>query len=259
MNISQVAAQLYTVRDFCQTPKAVAEAMKKIRALGYRAVQVSGMGPIAEDELLRILDGEGLECCATHEPGDKILNEPEKVAERLAKLRCRYTAYPYPAGIRFDSAEAARDLGRRLSRSGKVLAEAGRVLTYHNHHIEFLRFEDATVLDLIYGAADPKYLQGEIDTHWVQAGGGCPAAWCRKLKARLPLLHLKDYGLNPELKGVITEIGRGNLDWPEIVRAAEDSGCRWFIVEQDNNWANNDPFEALKISYEFIRTHLCLR
>ena len=39
------------------------------------AVQVSGMEPVAEEELMKILDGEGLICCATHEPGKKIVEE----------------------------------------------------------------------------------------------------------------------------------------------------------------------------------------
>ena len=43
---SFLAAQLYTVRDFAQTAAGLAESLKKIRAIGYRAVQVSGIGLI---------------------------------------------------------------------------------------------------------------------------------------------------------------------------------------------------------------------
>ena len=46
MKIQQVAAQLFTVRDYIKTPADVAVSMKKIRQIGYQAVQVSGMGPI---------------------------------------------------------------------------------------------------------------------------------------------------------------------------------------------------------------------
>ena len=50
MKINQVAAQLYTVRDFAKTPADIATTLKKIRAIGYEAVQVSGVGPIAPAE-----------------------------------------------------------------------------------------------------------------------------------------------------------------------------------------------------------------
>src|SRR5579863_139109 len=103
MKIKQVAAQLYTVRDFAKTPPEIAQTLKKIRAIGYEAVQLSGLGPISESELLATLKGEGLVCAATHEDGNTILNEPQLVVERLRKLACPLTAYAWPAGIKFDT------------------------------------------------------------------------------------------------------------------------------------------------------------
>jgi sugar phosphate isomerase/epimerase len=99
MKMSQVAAQLYTLRDHLKTPDDIAKSLQKVAAIGYKAVQVSGMGPIPEEDLNAILKENGLVCCATHEPGDVIRQNPEKVVERLKKLNCRYTAYPYPGGV----------------------------------------------------------------------------------------------------------------------------------------------------------------
>ena len=56
-----LAAQLYTIREYTKTPKDIAESMKKIKAIGYDAVQISGLGPIDNKELASILDGEGLD------------------------------------------------------------------------------------------------------------------------------------------------------------------------------------------------------
>ena len=62
MKISQknLAAQLYTLREFTKTPKDIAETMKKVKQIGYDAVQISALGPIDPKELAAILDGEGL-------------------------------------------------------------------------------------------------------------------------------------------------------------------------------------------------------
>ncbi len=255
MNIKQVAAQLYTLRDFLKTPGEIGQTLKKVRAIGYEAVQLSGLGPIGEDELVKMLDGEGLICCATHEGSDTIILSPGAVVDRLNKLNCRFTAYPWPAGVDFSAIESVRAFAAALNASGKTLHDSGKVLTYHNHHIEFRRLEGRPILDIIYSETDARYLQGEIDTYWVQHGGGNPVEWCRKLGGRLPLLHLKDYAINAENTPTFAEIGNGNLDWPRIVKTAEESGCEWFIVEQDV--CPVDPFESLKMSFEYIKDTLC--
>ena len=109
-------------------------------------------------------------------------------------------------------------------------------------------------MDAIYSDTKPQNLQGEIDTYWVQYGGGCPLAWCERLKGRLPLLHMKDYQITDENQPRWCEVGNGNLDWKHIVAASDAAGCEWFIVEQDS--CPGDPFDSLKASYEFIKTHL---
>lgn len=255
MKTQQVAAQLFTLREYIQTPPEIASTLRRVREIGYTAVQISGMGPIAEEELMRILDGEGLVCCATHEPGQKLFSEPEAIVERLNKLNCRYTAYPYPAGVKLDTIEDVNAFASGLNHAGKALSESGKVLCYHNHHIEFRRIGGRTILDAIYADTDPRYLQGEIDTYWVQYGGGDPVAWCERLNGRLPLLHMKDYAINADNQPVFAEIGSGNLDWKRIVAASESSGCEWFIIEQDICPA--DPFESLKISFEYVRETFC--
>lgn len=254
MKINQVAAQLYTLRDHLKTPADIAASLKKVRAMGYESVQASGMGPIPEAELLKILKGEDLTLCATHEDSNVILDEVGKVIDRLQKLGCKYTAYPYPAGIDFSKQEHVDQLIRKLDAAGEAMAKAGQVLTYHNHAHEFYKFQGKPLLDYIYAKTNPRFVQGEIDTYWVQAGGGDPVAWCRKLKGRLPLLHLKDYGVGPDGKPYFAEIGNGNLDWPAIISTAEASGTEWFIVEQDT--CPGDPFESLAMSFSYIKEKL---
>ena len=251
MKIEQVAAQLYTLRDFLKTPPQIAASLKRVRAIGYQAVQVSGMGPIDEAELVRILDGEGLVCCATHEPTMKILDNPDAVVERLKKLGCRYTAVPAPAGTALSTLDEVKSYASRIDSAGAVLRSAGQVLAYHNHHYEFKRVDGKLILDLLYSETNPKNLAGEIDTYWVQYGGGDPAAWCKKLAGRLPMLHLKDYVIDTEGKPAFAEIGYGNLDWYSIIGAAEDAGCEWYIVEQDT--CQRDPLESLAISLRNLR------
>ena len=99
MKIRQVAFQLFTCRDLLKTPAEIAATFKRLRAIGYTAVELCGMGPISEEEVTKILDGEGIVCCSSHESGDFILANPEKIVERLERHQCSTAAYPYAGNI----------------------------------------------------------------------------------------------------------------------------------------------------------------
>ena len=86
MKINQVAAQLYTLRNHMTTPAEIAVSLKKVRAIGYEAVQLSGLGPIDDAELKGLCDGEGLVICATHENGDEIQNDPSGVVDKMLTM-----------------------------------------------------------------------------------------------------------------------------------------------------------------------------
>ena len=57
----QIAAQLYTLRDFLKTPADIADAMPRVRKAGYATAQISGVGPIDPAELRRIMLDAGVE------------------------------------------------------------------------------------------------------------------------------------------------------------------------------------------------------
>ncbi len=247
MKKSQLAAQLYTLREFLKTPEDIAKSLARVKAIGFNVVQVSGMGPIPEADLVRICEDNGLEICATHDGGQIIYDTPEVIIERLQKLHCRYTAYPWPHLIPKSAAEAV-EIAKGLNRAAEKFAAAGLVLCYHNHDIEFMRMENGElILDIFYDNAPA--LQSEIDTFWIQAGGQCPTAWVKKMAGRLPLLHLKDYGI-VDRQRAMRPIGCGNLDWKSIIPAAEAGGTEYFIIEQDV--CQKDPFESLADSFRYV-------
>jgi len=250
MKVSQVAAQLYTLRDHCKTSADLAATLAKVKAIGYPAIQVSGIGPITPEEVAELARAEGLVICATHEAAPLILNDPAAVVARLRGFGTRTTAYPYPAGVDFGDVAQVEALAAALNRAGAVLAAAGMTLCYHNHHHEFRKIRGQIILEYLFEHTHPSNLQGEIDTYWVQFGGQDPVAWCRRLAGRLPLLHLKDYQITSESKVTFAEIGQGTLDFPAIIAEAEASGCQWFIVEQDT--CPGDPFDSLATSFRYL-------
>ncbi len=247
MKKNQLAAQLYTLREFLKTPADVAKALPKVREIGYEAIQVSGMGPIDEAELVKIANDCGLTICATHEPGKLFFEDYTKVIERLKKLNCCYTAYPHPHTPLTDK-KTVLEVAAGLNKMALDMAKEGITLCYHNHATEFARVEGELILDLIYKNAPA--LAAEIDTFWVQAGGQNPVDWIKRFPNKQPLLHLKEYGVIGNERKMFA-VGNGNLNWKEIIAAGEACNVEYFIVEQDD--CNGvDPFEELRNSYNYI-------
>jgi sugar phosphate isomerase/epimerase len=255
MKIEQVAVQLYTLRDHLKSPEDYQESLQKVAEIGYKSVEVAGPRPFSESEIASLCAEKGLVINSSHEDPRLILENPAKVVENLDAFGCRYTAYPFPAGVDLSSGDSVRSMVEGLNASGKVLHAAGKVLTYHNHADELEHsLGGMPVLEVIYGQTDPDFLQGEIDTYWIHAGNSSPEAWCARLRDRLPLLHIKDYGPGDDGKPRFMEIGSGILDFRTIIATAEASGCQWFIVEQDD--CPGDPFVSLEQSFRYIRDNL---
>jgi len=246
---------LYTIREFTQTAEAFARSMAKIRDIGYRAVQISAIGSIAPEEVKRITDENGLAICNTHTAFEPLWRNTAEVIDQHRFWNCKNVAIgSLPQEYRTGE-EGFRRFAREASEVGERLAQAGMTFSYHNHSFEFVRFGKHTALDIIYQESDPRYLMAEIDTYWVQHGGGNPAAWIRRMKQRMPVVHFKDYAVTSEgwnTQPVMAEIGEGNLDWAEIIAACQEAQVEWCAVEQDI--CQRDPFESLKISYDYLKS-----
>ena len=254
MGRSVIGAQLYTLRQGLKTPAEIARTLKEVKAVGYDNVQVSGLGPIEPEELKRILDGEGLYCCATHTGLDRLESQFEQVVDEHHLWGCKHIAVPSLPGQFRGSEEGFVKGARAMSEVGLKLADQGITLSYHNHSFEFVRYGRRTGLDIIYQESNPRGLKAELDTYWVQHGGGSPSAWCRKLAGRMPLVHLKDMAIVPidgRPEQAFAEVGEGNLDWPVLLESCDAAGVQWYIVEQD--LCRRPPIESLRISLNNLR------
>jgi len=246
---TQIAAQMYTLREFAKTPADIATALKKVAAMGYGAIQTSGLGPIDPKELKTIADGEGLEICATHTSYDRMKDDPDGVIEDHQVWGCTYPAIASMPGRRDAGASGFTEFAREASDVAARLGEGGLIVPYHNHSFELVRFGNKTGLDIIL--EEGKNLQLEIDTYWIQHGGGDSAAWIRKASGRADLVHVKDMIVVNGKEQMFAEVGEGNLNWPAIVDACKAAGTKWYIVEQDR--CDRDPFESLEISLKNLK------
>jgi len=248
---SKLALQLYTVRDFMKTPEDTIKTLKKVKKIGYDAIQTAGYGGMDVKDFKKALDDTGLYCCATHENLENLTKHTGKVIEEHNILECNFTALGHPGAIKWTLAGLTK-LAKQLDTAGEKLRKANIGLGYHNHAIEFQKIGNKTALEHIYSMTKNNNLQGEIDTFWVQRGGADPVLWINKLKGRMEVIHFKDFIIkNPQQEIIFAEIGEGNLNWKSIIKSCKEIGIRWHIVEEDV--CQRDPFKSIKISLENLK------
>lgn len=246
-----IGAQLYTLREHMKTPADMAKTLQRVREIGYEAVQLSAHGPIEDAEMKKLVDDAGLFVAATHEKYDAIRDETQKIIDKLQLWECPNTALGgLPKDFRNPEGYAA--FARECVEPARTLKAAGIQFGYHNHSFELERLPDGrTALQTIAEESDPDAVAFEIDTYWIQHGGGDPAECLRTFAGRVPFIHVKDMVYVPPDGPTFCEVGEGNMNWPAILAAAKEAGVRWYLVEQDR--CAGDPFEALQQSYKNLR------
>lgn len=249
MKVEQIAAQMYTLRQFTQTEEDIYKTLKKVSEIGFKAVQLSGMAKIDTKLLKSMLDEFSLTVCATHIPYERLKNELDAVIEEHKILGCKHIVIP-SAPREYRSGEGFVKLAKEANEIGKKLKDVGITLSYHNHSFEFKKHNGKTWLEILFENSEPTFLEAEIDTYWVQFAGANVEKWIRKLKDRMSLIHLKDMEMLEEKQQIMSEIGNGNLDWEGIIAACEEANIEWYIIEQDV--CQMDPFESLKISLDYL-------
>ncbi|MCX7044182.1 MAG: sugar phosphate isomerase/epimerase [Candidatus Sumerlaeota bacterium] len=246
-----LGAQLYTLREYCKTLPDVITTFKKVSDIGYKAVQISGFGPVDPKELAKVIADSGLIVAATHMGWNRFLNELDAVIAEHKMWKCHHTAIGGLPG-EYGTLDGLKRFAAEVPPVAARLAKEGMTFSYHNHHHEFIKHGGKTWLEAAFEMISAKDMCFEIDTHWVQRGGGDPAAWVRKCAGRIPLLHLKDMAVSDKREPLMAPIGEGNLNWDAILDAARQSGVEWYLIEQDDCYGR-DPFECLGSSYRFLR------
>lgn len=259
MQSSQLAVQMYTIRDQTKTAEDLAASLQKLHAIGYEAVQLSAVGamdgetPLVSATLARkMLDDNGLRCAATHRNWDTLVNDTDKEIEFHQTLGCNYTAI---GGIPGRYAEWGEDGFRQFVQdAAPVIArlKAARIRWgYHNHDHEFVRLESGhqTRYDIFLDQENADFML-EIDVYWAIHAGVNPERLFERCKGRVPVVHLKDKEVVPKQGPIMAAIGEGNMDWAHILPACAAAGVEVYAVEQDV--CPRDPFDCLRSSYAFL-------
>jgi sugar phosphate isomerase/epimerase len=246
MRPDEIALQLYTLRRLAAVD--LPGTLRDVAAAGYRAVELAGLPDTAPGELARLLGEAGLRVAAAHEGMERLRDDPDEVAARLAEVGCPRVIVPWMAAEDRRTAEDVRRFAAELGRIAWAFADQGIRLGYHNHAFEFEPLDGTTVWDILLGEL-PGEIEIELDVYWAAVGGRDPAAEIRATTGRVRMLHMKDRAPGPEPRDA--PVGEGILWFPEIIRAARAAGVEWYIVEQDEP---REPLEDITRALRYLES-----
>jgi sugar phosphate isomerase/epimerase len=152
-----------------------------------------------------------------------------------------------------------RSLSDKLNSAAEKCRAAGLRLWYHNHNFEFMPKPGGRPIDVLLERFDPKLISLEVDLFWLSMAGIDPAAFVRENASRIVALHLKDragnisvprYDIASVPNDTYEEVGRGVLNFAEILKAAIAAKVQHYFVEQDHA---ADPMQSIRRSYTTVR------
>ena len=246
-----IGAQLYTVREFLKTPEAIGEALKKVRAIGYRHVHCSGLGPMEPKRLHDLLAENELTCVVTHMSPDRLLESPDAFIEDHRVIGCDSIGMSMMPERYRGSLDGLRQLINDYKPIIRKIVDAGLTFHYHNHDLEFTRDGNRTYLDILLEEWPDAYLM--MCAFWVQVGGCDPIELTKRYGHRMVHVHVKDMAFGQSSVGqgrIYTPVLEGNMNYRGIVEACRATGTvKNLLVEQDDCYGV-DPFACLKVSYD---------
>lgn len=248
----RIGAQYFTLRDFAKTITDFDETCRKVKEIGYKIVQISGT-PLGAAEMKAVLDKYDLKVVVTHRSFDDFKNNLDEVIEYNRTLGCQVCGV---GAMPVEARKSTEGLDQFIKDANEIAAKLrkeGLYFGYHNHHFEFAKLDGKLIMDRLITETNPEHFMFIADTYWLQFGGVNPADFIRNLGKRAMIIHFKDLCINPEKDFCVemAEVGEGNLDWDDIIRACDDAGAQWALVEQDH--CSRDPFESMKMSYDFLK------
>ncbi|MED3965192.1 sugar phosphate isomerase/epimerase family protein [Niallia taxi] len=275
MNNAKIGVQMFNLKSKIEEI-GVYETMRTIHELGYHFVEVTQIQMTPENvaEIRRAGLDFNIKVAAISAPldsmpgsqGESLSTDFDKIVSDCKTLDCNFIRIGMmPVNLMGNKSKAMAYIAE-AEKMAERLKQHNIELYYHNHHIEFEKYDGQALLDIM--KEQTSNLGFELDVHWAQRGGANPIDVINRFAGRVALIHLKDYRVGQidlgDLKDMsnfmnkftgnieFAELGQGNLDIKGIMEAGMNSGVQYFLIEQDDTYGRN-PFDCLRESGDYLK------
>jgi len=247
-----VGLQLYSLRD--QFNKDVPGTLDQVQRLGIKYAELATTYKVPPEQFREQMAARGIEAVSAHFGYERFRDDPEGVAREAKLLGLKFAGCAWAAHRDPFDEKTCREVIAVFNHAGEVLAKQGLKFFYHVHGFEFQPYGQDTLLDLMFQLTDPKYVSYEMDIFWVVFPGQDPVKLLEKYGSRWELMHLKDMRKGTET-GALTghtdvkndaAMGAGQMDIPAILRAARKAGVKWYFIEDESPWSEQQIPQSLR-------------
>ena len=207
-------------------------------------------------ELKRMMADAGLSAVSGHFD----YTGREMSIEYAHGLGLRYIVCPMLPEDQKLSLDGFRKAAEHFSGWGEAAKKAGMQFVFHNHDYEFKPINGSNGWTVLMNGTDASLVKLEFDMFWLTTAGQNPSEMLRKYANRAVLVHLKDrtkdaptsFVVSDKATSYCTELGKGTIDWPALLRQAKAQGIKYAFLDQDDT---KIPVEAsMKASHEYLQT-----
>ncbi len=238
LNLSSVAESLR--QDFPGT-------LRRVAALGFREVELplETRSRRAAD-IRKALDDAGLRCVSAHWDMWDDGAETQSAIDAASELGLEYLVTGFPAlmtpeGLKPSDGTPAdiRMLAEKMTWNdwrwnfdwfnhvGGYAQKANIQFVYHNHGMEFRKFNGVTVLDDLLSRTDPTRVKLELDCVEAERAGQDPVALIGRYGERVAMLHVG---------------AEQPLQWRGALEAGRRAAVAWVFIDEPG------PFSLLRAS-----------
>lgn len=248
--MKNIALQLYSINKLTQND--FFGTLKKVAQIGYTGVEFAGYFNTPAIQLKSVMDKLGLKSAGSHIGFSELIDNIDKVIEYSLIIESSNIICPGLPSDFTDSPEGYKRAAEIFNEIGEKCKQNNIQFAYHNHDIEFKKFNNEYGIDILLQNTQKDLVHFEIDTYWVEYGGNSAVDFINKYKDRCSLLHIKDLKSRQDKRD--TEIGKGIIDFNEVITLGEKYNTKWYIVEQED--FEIPLLESVSQSYSYLSSIL---
>jgi sugar phosphate isomerase/epimerase len=248
-----VGLQLYSLRD--QLTADLPGMLDRVRDMGFKYVELAGTYNLTPEKFKAELDSRGLKAISGHFPYGTFRDDPESIAREAKILGMEYAGCAWIEHEEPFDEDDCRKAIAVFNKAGETLAKHGIKFFYHTHGYEFQPHDEGTLFDLMMAETKPEFVGYQMDVFWIAHAGQRPATLMEKYAGRFELTHLKDMKQGTET-GVFNGhsdpansvvIGTGQIAFPPLLRAAEQTGVKWHFIEDESPTSLEQIPQSLRV------------
>ena len=145
------AIQLFTLRDYIQTPEGFEKTIRWVRDMGCDTVQFSRVGPtIPPDFITNVVKEYDMKVCVSHSPMQRIFHDLPALIREHRSWGCDSVGLGNLENVYLDDGyEGYRRFIDDIAPVVEELKKNGMTFAYHSHTFEFVEYHGRRMYDML--------------------------------------------------------------------------------------------------------------